>query len=114
MIVCLPVKNGWQFEQTSTRSSSRVDPTVHSVPQDPQWTLASKYLGWMSGFTMCSPPTSSVPGDGPAGDRRLVLVGRQAFAAAVFWRAAGAALAEAVTASTASTRIRFLVLVACS
>jgi hypothetical protein len=45
MIVCLPVKNGWQFEQTSTRSSGLVDPTVHSVPQDPQWTLASKYLG---------------------------------------------------------------------
>src|SRR5436305_14398545 len=45
MIVCLPVKNGWQFEQTSTRSSGRVDPTVHSVPHDPQWTFAWKYLG---------------------------------------------------------------------
>ncbi len=41
MIVCLPVKNGWQLLQTSTRSSGRVEPTVHSVPQDPQWTLAS-------------------------------------------------------------------------
>ena len=36
MIVCLPVKNGWQFPQTSTRSSGRVEPTVHSVPQEPQ------------------------------------------------------------------------------
>ena len=41
MIVCLPVKNGWQFAQTSTRSSGRVEPTVHSVPHEPQWTLAS-------------------------------------------------------------------------
>src|SRR3954470_22728729 len=75
MIVCLPVKNGWQFAQTSTRSSGLVEPTVHSVPQDPQCTLAWKYLGWISGFTMCSPPTSSVPGSGPAGDRRLSPVG---------------------------------------
>src|SRR5437773_411184 len=51
MIVCLPVKNGWQLPHTSTRSSGRVDPTVHSVPHDPQWTLAWKYLGWISGFT---------------------------------------------------------------
>src|SRR6476646_7750176 len=29
----------------------------------------------MSGFTMCSPPTSSVPGNGPAGDRRLLAAG---------------------------------------
>ena len=30
-----------KFEHTSTRSSGRVDPTVHSVPHEPQWTLAS-------------------------------------------------------------------------
>src|SRR3954469_16270554 len=54
MIVCLPVKNGWQLPQTSTRSSGRVEPTVHSVPHEPQWTLASKYLGWISGFTRFS------------------------------------------------------------
>ena len=38
--VCLPVKNGWQLLHTSTRSSGRVDPTVHSVPHEPQWTFA--------------------------------------------------------------------------
>ena len=30
MMVCLPVKNGWQLLQTSTRSSWRVEPTVNS------------------------------------------------------------------------------------
>ena len=45
MMFCVPVKNGWQFAQTSTRSSDRVEPTVHSVPQDPQWTLAWWYVG---------------------------------------------------------------------
>src|SRR5512134_3970099 len=71
MIVCLPVKNGWQLLHTSTRSSGRVHPTVHSVPHEPQWTLASKYLGWMSAYTGCSPPTPSVQGHRPAGGRRL-------------------------------------------
>src|SRR5215213_9590547 len=70
MIVCLPVKNGWQLPHTSTRSSGRVEPTVHSVPHEPQWTLASKYWGWISGFTRCSPPSPSAPGSGPAGGRR--------------------------------------------
>src|SRR5688500_1741042 len=59
MMVCLPVKNGWQLPHTSTRSSGLVEPTVHSVPHDPQCTLASKYLGWISGFTCCSPPPPS-------------------------------------------------------
>ena len=27
-------------------------PMVHSVPQEPQWTLASKYLGCVFGFTV--------------------------------------------------------------
>src|SRR5688572_8147121 len=51
MMFCVPVKNGWQLLHTSTRNSGRVDPTVHSVPHEPQWTLASKYWGWISGFT---------------------------------------------------------------
>src|SRR3954471_3433270 len=38
MIVCLPVKNGWQLAHTSTRSSGRVDPSVHSVPPERQGT----------------------------------------------------------------------------
>ena len=29
-IVCLPVKNGWQLEQMSTRSTARVEPTANS------------------------------------------------------------------------------------
>jgi hypothetical protein len=41
MMFCVPVKNGWQLLQTSTRSSGRVDPTVHSRPHEPQWTFAS-------------------------------------------------------------------------
>src|SRR3954465_7127282 len=74
MMVCLPVKNGWQLPHTSTRNSGRVEPTVHSVPHEPQWTLASKYLGWISGFTKCSPPSPSVPGSRPAGGRRSVRI----------------------------------------
>jgi len=36
---CLPVKNGWQLEQISSRSSwPFVDRVVHVVPQA-QWTL---------------------------------------------------------------------------
>ena len=45
MIVCLPVKNGWQLPHTSTRNSGRVEPTVHSVPHEPQWTLRFVILG---------------------------------------------------------------------
>ena len=30
----------WQLPHTSTPSSGRVEPTVHSVPHEPQWTLA--------------------------------------------------------------------------
>ena len=40
MMVCLPVKNGWQLLQTSTRSSGRVEPTVKVVPHEAQWTSA--------------------------------------------------------------------------
>src|SRR3990170_6751150 len=70
MIVCLPVKNGWQLPQTSTRSSVRVDPTVHSVPQDPQWTFASWYLGWMSLFTGVLLGAVRTGSRCPAGGRR--------------------------------------------
>src|SRR3970040_3092006 len=70
MIVCLPVKNGWQLPQTSTRSSVRVEPTVHSVPQDPQWTVAWWYLGWMSGFTGALLDAVRAGSRCPAGGRR--------------------------------------------
>ena len=96
MIVCLPVKNGWQFAQTSTRSSGFVDPTVHSVPQDPQWTLASWYLGWMFGFTWNN--VSFAPHSARA--RR--------------YRGQASAATGSSAASAGSTRTRFLVLVACS
>jgi hypothetical protein len=36
---CVPVKKGWQFEQTSTRIDSEVDPTMNVVPHA-QWTWA--------------------------------------------------------------------------
>src|SRR6188508_3438067 len=98
MIVCLPVKNGWQLPQTSTRSSGRVEPTVHSVPHEPQWTLASKYLGWISGFT------------------KALLRRRpcRALAQPVVAGQSGVVYALAAAVSTASTRMRFLLLVACS
>jgi hypothetical protein len=54
MIICLPVKNGWQEEQTSTRRSVRVEPTVNALPHVAQDTVAWWYLGWISGFTWCS------------------------------------------------------------
>src|SRR5829696_4010922 len=100
-MVCFPVKNGWQLEHTSTRSSWRVEPTVHSVPHEPQCTFDSKYLGWISAFTAVLSSDAVRAGPRPAGGRRLCPVGsgRQA---------------DAATVSSATTRMRFLLLVACS
>jgi hypothetical protein len=36
-----PEKNGWHFEQISTRISFWVEPVVQVLPQDAQLTLAS-------------------------------------------------------------------------
>jgi hypothetical protein len=40
MIICLPVKKGWQEEQTSTRRSVLVDPTVNALPHVAQDAVA--------------------------------------------------------------------------
>lgn len=49
---CLPVKNGWHEEQTSTCSSlPKVERVVNSLPQL-QTTLISVYLGWIPSFMM--------------------------------------------------------------
>src|SRR5690349_21297120 len=50
MSFCLPVKNGWQLEQISRRSSwFFVERVVHVAPQA-QWTLTILYSGWIPGF----------------------------------------------------------------
>src|SRR5690349_20826364 len=49
MRCCLPVKNGWQFEHTSTCSSGLVEPVVNVLPQA-QVTFAWTYLGWILSF----------------------------------------------------------------
>src|SRR5215510_13143696 len=41
-IFCVPVKNGWQFEQISTLMSPTVDRVLNELPQA-QWTVASRY-----------------------------------------------------------------------
>ena len=41
---CLPVKKGWQFEQTSTENEPFVDAVFHCCPQA-QEMFASVYLG---------------------------------------------------------------------
>src|SRR5262249_6783684 len=46
---CLPVKNGWHFEQISSRSSLRVE-RVTQVSPHAQWTVTSWYSGWIPGF----------------------------------------------------------------
>jgi len=75
-MTCLPVKNGWQLLQMSTRSSGRVDPTVNSVPQEAQWTRASWYLGWMFGFTgvLAQAPAAGVVSAGSTRTRFLLRV----------------------------------------
>ena len=98
MMFCLPVKNGWQLLQTSTRSESRVEPTSNSMPHEPQWTFAWWYLGWMSGFTECS--FDAVRRVVPAGGRRA---------------GSGSYASEATgSAATGMIRTRFLSRVSCS
>src|SRR5438046_10668030 len=52
MRCCLPVKNGWQFEQTSTCSSGFVEPVTNVLPQA-HVTFAWTYLGWIFSFMSC-------------------------------------------------------------
>jgi hypothetical protein len=44
MNFCVPVKNGWQFEQTSTASVGTVHRVENVLPQ-PHVTLHSTYFG---------------------------------------------------------------------
>src|SRR5947209_6222892 len=44
MIFCLPVKNGWQFEQISTLTLGAVERVTNVLPQA-QVTLTSSYFG---------------------------------------------------------------------
>jgi hypothetical protein len=47
---CLPVKNGWQFEQISRLMAPLwVDRVVNAFPHA-QCTFVSSYLGWIAGF----------------------------------------------------------------
>src|SRR6266705_6883237 len=47
---CLPVKNGWQFEQISRLMAPLwVDRVVNAFPHA-QCTRTSSYLGWIAGF----------------------------------------------------------------
>ena len=54
MNFCLPVKNGWHWEQISTRISFFVDLVVNVLPQA-QVTTHSWYSGWTSFFMGRSP-----------------------------------------------------------
>lgn len=47
---CVPVKNGWQFEQISTRISPFVERVFHSAPHA-QWTFTTSYFGWIPFLT---------------------------------------------------------------
>ncbi len=49
----LPVKNGWQAEQISTCSFSRVEPVVNVLPHE-QVTVATNHLGWIFSFNDAS------------------------------------------------------------
>src|SRR5438552_1530571 len=75
MRCCLPVKNGWQFEQTSTCSSGLID-TVWNVLPQAQTTFAWTYLGWIFSFIGTLPLTlwddadaTAVVAGGRVGDR---------------------------------------------
>src|ERR1700730_5656697 len=50
---CRPVKNGWQFEQISRRSSFFVERVFHVAPQA-QRTSTSWYFGWIPSLTASS------------------------------------------------------------
>lgn len=57
MIFCVPVKNGWQFEQISTLISPPVDLVLYLLPQA-QCTATSRYTGWIPFFIIHTPSTS--------------------------------------------------------
>src|SRR5688572_26272337 len=57
MIFCVPVKNGWQFEQISTLISPPVDLVLYLLPQA-QCTATSRYTGWIPFFIIHTPYTS--------------------------------------------------------
>lgn len=59
----LPVKNGWQLEQISSRSSFMVLPVFQVAPQE-QWTVTSWYWGWIFSFTggLLRRPAACEPG----------------------------------------------------
>ena len=84
MILCDPVKNGWQEEHTSTRMSSlKVERVTSSQPQL-QVTLISLYFGCIPDFTGCGPVQQRERGGsitewrplfnpaGPAGGARII------------------------------------------
>jgi hypothetical protein len=50
---CLPVKNGWQFEQISRCNSPAVERVCQVLPQAHR-TVAVAYSGWMPAFTDAS------------------------------------------------------------
>src|SRR4051812_15165358 len=52
---CLPVKNGWQFEQISRCSSGFVDRVFHVAPHA-QRASTLWYLGWIPSLTASSLP----------------------------------------------------------
>ncbi len=68
---CLPVKNGWQTLQSSTRSESEVERVSNVLPQE-QVTETVSYLGWMSVFM--APPILRVSYDFAASARNSALV----------------------------------------
>jgi hypothetical protein len=52
---CLPVKNGWQFEQISRLMAPLwVDRVVNALPHA-QCTFVSLYAGWIAGFIASVP-----------------------------------------------------------
>lgn len=48
--LCLPVKNGWQFEHVSTRISFFVDDVSNSTPQLTHVTVILLTVGWIPLF----------------------------------------------------------------
>src|SRR5262249_6089039 len=66
----LPVKNGWHAEQISVLMALRVLRVVNLLPQ-PQVTVASSYLGWMSFFMalLFAPFVNCILGPAPTNNK---------------------------------------------